>query len=175
MDRIAIRIATAPDDLDRLVAIARETFVESFAAMNTEANMRAYIDEALTAERLAAELADEHSAFYLATLGEEVIGYLKVNTGTAQTESTDANSLEIERIYVRKAFHGHKVGQRLLDKALEIGRERNAEAVWLGVWEKNPRAIRFYEKNGFASFGTHIFQMGDDPQTDILMRRKVQA
>ncbi len=172
---IYVRITQATlADLPRLQSIARETFQESFAAMNSEANIRAYMDEAFSAEKLAAELAEENSTFYLATMDDEVIGYLKINSGNAQTEPMGDSALEIERIYVRKAHHGRQVGQRLLDKAIEVAREMNIEQVWLGVWEENARAIRFYEKNGFTPFGTHVFLMGDDPQTDILMRRKVQ-
>ncbi len=172
---IYVRITQATlADLPRLQSIARETFQESFAAMNSEANIRAYMDEAFSAEKLAAELAEENSTFYLATMDDEVIGYLKINSGNAQTEPMGDSALEIERIYVRKAYHGRQVGQRLLDKAIEVAREMNIEQVWLGVWKENARAIRFYEKNGFTPFGTHVFLMGDDPQTDILMRRKVE-
>jgi ribosomal protein S18 acetylase RimI-like enzyme len=172
---IYVRITQATlADLPRLQSIARETFQESFAAMNSEANIRAYMDEAFSAEKLAAELAEENSTFYLATMDDEVIGYLKINSGNAQTEPMGDSALEIERIYVRKAYHGRQVGQRLLDKAIEVAREMNIEQVWLGVWKENARAIRFYEKNGFTPFGTHVFLMGDDPQTDILMRCKVE-
>jgi len=98
------------------------------------------------------------------------IGYLKVNAAQAQTDLHEEHSLEIERIYVLNAYHGKKVGQLLYDKALEVASHLAKTSVWLGVWEKNPRAIRFYEKNGFEAFGTHGFKMGDDEQNDILMR-----
>ena len=74
------------------------------------------------------------------------------------------------RIYVLSSFHGKKVGQLLYDHALQIAREKNVQFVWLGVWEENPRAIQFYKKNGFIEFDKHIFKLGDDLQTDIMMK-----
>jgi ribosomal protein S18 acetylase RimI-like enzyme len=102
--------------------------------------------------------------------GDEVIGYLKLNFGQSQTELKDRKAVEIERIYVLKTFHGKHVGQQLYDKAIEIARQKAAEYVWLGVWEENPRAIQFYRKNGFVEFDKHIFKVGDDLQTDIMMK-----
>ncbi len=88
-------------------------------------------------------------------------------------EIKDKNYLEIERIYVLKEYHGKKVGQLLYENAIKIAKSKNAEYVWLGVWEKNPRAIRFYEKNGFVAFDKHIFKLGNDKQTDIMMKLKI--
>jgi hypothetical protein len=107
-------------------------------------------------------------------LDGKTIGYLKVNVGESQTEIKDKNTLEIERIYVLKEFHGKKVGQILYDKAIELAKDKNIENVWLGVWEENPRAIRFYEKNGFVAFDKHIFKLGNDEQTDIMMKLKLK-
>jgi diamine N-acetyltransferase len=95
---------------------------------------------------------------------------LKINFGSSQTEQKDKNSLEIERIYVLKEYHGKKVGQVLYDCALKIAKEKQIEFVWLGVWEKNPRAISFYTKNGFEAFDKHVFVLGTDEQTDIMMK-----
>jgi ribosomal protein S18 acetylase RimI-like enzyme len=119
------------------------------------------------------ELNNPFSAFYFAELENDVIGYLKLNFGNAQTELKDNKAVEIERIYVLKEFHGMKVGQMLYEKAIEIARLNNAEYVWLGVWEKNPRAISFYKKNGFTEFDKHIFNMGNEEQTDIMMRKEL--
>ena len=104
---------------------------------------------------------------------DEILGYLKLNFKDAQTEKVEENYFEIERIYVLKAFLGQKIGQILFDKAIEIGREKNLEYVWLGVWEENHRAIKFYEKNGFKIFGKHDFVLGKDVQTDLLMKLKL--
>ena len=95
---------------------------------------------------------------------------MKLNTGQAQTELSDQAGLEIERIYVLKEFHGKKIGQILYDKALQTAIETAAEYIWLGVWEQNARAISFYKKNRFREFGKHIFRLGSDDQTDIMMK-----
>ena len=79
--------------------------------------------------------------------------------------------MEIERIYVLQAFHGTGLGQRLYDKAIEIALQYQLDYVWLGVWEENKRAIRFYEKNGFVTFSRHIFRVGEEEQTDLMMKK----
>ena len=137
--------------------------------------MRNYLEEGFSKEKLTAELKNKDSEFYFATLEDEVIGYLKVNFGESQTELKDSKALEIERIYVSKEFHGKSVGQILYDKAIEIAKQKGSEYVWLGVWEENPRAISFYKKNGFVEFDKHIFRLGDDEQTDIMMKMKLES
>ena len=160
-------------DIALLQLIGRQTFNETFAAGNTEENMHKYLEEDFSEEKLLTELTDKNAEFYFAFLEDEVIGYLKINYGQSQTELKDDKALEIERIYVLKAFHGKQVGQILYDKAISLAQEHNAEYVWLGVWEENPRAINFYKKNGFAEFDKHIFKLGEDEQTDIMMKLKL--
>jgi diamine N-acetyltransferase len=169
MDKTEIKQATI-SDLAQLKAIARQTFYETFVATNTEENLRKYLDESFSADKLSAELIDPHAKFYFAILHNKVIGYLKLNFGPSQTEFQDDNAIEIERLYVLREFHGKKVGQMLYDKSLEIALQKKAESVWLGVWEHNYRAINFYKKNGFVEFNKHFFKLGDDEQTDILMK-----
>ena len=169
MNNITIRKAT-PNDIDRLQKISRQTFFETFSEGNTEENMTRYLDESLSLDRLTAELTDRNSQFYFAEIDSKVIGYLKLNSGQSQTELKDDKALEIERIYVLKGYHGSGVGQLLYEKAIQVARQANADYVWLGVWEENPRAINFYKKNGFVEFDRHIFKLGDDEQTDIMMK-----
>jgi hypothetical protein len=169
MNEILIRKVTLTD-LDKLQQIGKTTFAETFAADNSEVDMQEYLDKGFSMEKLKMELADPNSEFYFAILDGEVNGYLKINFGPTQTEMKDENSLEIERIYVLKEFHGKKVGQKLYEEAMEIAEQKNVDYVWLGVWEKNPRAIRFYEKNGFVEFDKHVFKLGNDEQTDIMMK-----
>ena len=133
--------------------------------------MRKYLNEGFSIEKLTAELKNENSVFYFALSENNIIGYLKINFGVSQTELNDEKALEIERIYVSKEYHGKKVGQVLYDKAIQIANESNVNYVWLGVWEENQRAIRFYEKNGFVEFDKHIFNLGNDEQTDIMMKK----
>lgn len=170
MENIAIRKVSL-DDIAILQQIGRQTFMETFSESNSDENMARYLEEGFSIEKLSQELRSTTSQFYFALLDGEVIGYLKLNTGDSQTELQDDNALEIERIYVLGAYHGKKVGQLLHDKVLEIAHKRRANYVWLGVWEKNPRAIRFYQKNGFVAFDKHIFRLGNDEQTDIMMKK----
>ncbi|WP_333599894.1 GNAT family N-acetyltransferase [Flavobacterium sp.] len=161
-------------EIDQLQKIGRQTFEETFSESNSEENMKNYLEEGFSKEKLTAELNDKNSEFYFATLEAEVIGYLKVNFGESQTELKDSKALEIERIYVSKEFHGKSVGQLLYDKAIDVAKQKDSEYVWLGVWEENPRAINFYKKNGFVEFDKHIFKLGDDEQTDIMMKLKLK-
>lgn len=132
--------------------------------------MTKYLDEYFSVEKLTAEFNNKNSEFYFATFDSNVIGYLKLNFGQAQTELQDEKALEIERIYVIKEFHGKDVGQLLYDKALQIARQKIVEYIWLGVWEENRRAINFYTKNGFVEFDKHIFKLGNEVQTDKMMK-----
>jgi ribosomal protein S18 acetylase RimI-like enzyme len=172
MSKIEIRKVTIKD-LDELQKIGRQTFYETFASGNTEENMSKYLEEGFSVAKLTTELSDKNAEFYFATLDENVIGYLKINFGQSQTELKDDKAIEIERIYVLKEYHGKNVGQLLYDKAINIALQKNANFVWLGVWEQNPRAINFYKKNGFVEFDKHIFKLGDDEQTDIMMKLKL--
>ncbi|MCP9757215.1 GNAT family N-acetyltransferase [Lacihabitans sp. CCS-44] len=157
-------------DLKQLQEIGRQTFSETFSAGNTEENMQNYLEEGFSEEKLSKELNDPNAEFYFATQKNVVIGYLKLNFGASQTELKDESALEIERIYVLKDFHGKSVGQVLYNQAIDIAKQKKANYVWLGVWEENPRAISFYKKNGFVEFDKHIFKLGDDEQTDIMMK-----
>jgi|SRR6185312_1165727 len=169
MEEIDI-IKVTLNDIGQLQKIGRQTFSETFSAGNTEENMKKYLKEEFTVEKLTAELDNPNSDFYFAAFENDVIGYLKLNYGQSQTELKADKAVEIERIYVLKKFHGKKAGQMLYEKAMEVAKQKNADYVWLGVWEKNARAVSFYQKNGFIEFDKHLFKLGDDEQTDIMMK-----
>ena len=158
------------NDLEALQNIGIQTFIETFASVNTKEDIDAYIASGFDSAKLTAEVNNPDSQFYFINIGKKPIGYLKVNFGVAQTELQDTESLEIERIYVLKDFQGRKAGQLLFSKALEIAQKRKLKTVWLGVWEQNHKAIKFYEKNGFTVFDKHSFLLGNDLQTDIMMK-----
>lgn len=158
------------EDIKDLQIIGRHTFAETFSEGNSEEDMKQYLEEKFSVSQLKLELSDENSVFYFALVDENIVGYLKVNSGDSQTEIKDKNALEIERIYVLKNFHGKSVAKYLYNKAIEIAELKDADYVWLGVWEKNARATSFYKKNGFAEFDKHIFKLGNDEQTDIMMK-----
>lgn len=174
MNNIEIKRITR-EDVDQLQTISRQTFSETFSASNIAGNMNQYLDESLSIETLTAELNNPNAEFYFAVLDGNNIGYLKLNFGPSQTELKDDKGLEIERIYVLKAYHGKKVGQWLYEKAIQVAIEKEADYVWLGVWEENLKAIQFYKKNGFVEFDKHIFKLGDDAQRDIMMKLQLKA
>ncbi len=161
-------------DIQALQSISKQTFLEAFAESNSAENMQKYLEEGFEMSKLKTELENPDSEFYFAMFGTKVMGYLKINFGKAQTELKDSKGLEIERIYVLKAYYGQKVGQILYDFALNIAKQMQIDYLWLGVWEKNERAINFYTKNGFVEFDRHIFHLGDDAQTDIMMKMRIR-
>ena len=168
--QITINSATL-QDINILQEIGRTTFLETFAAVNSEQDMKAYLEQSFSIEKLTAELENKDSQIYFVWFADQVIGYLKINLRQAQTEKLDHDALEIERIYVLKEVHGQKVGQLLFQHAIEIAYQMKATYVWLGVWEENHRALAFYQKNGFVTFDKHIFKLGSDEQTDLMMKK----
>lgn len=169
MNEISI-VKVTLKDIDQLQAIGKQTFFDTFSSQNNEDDMQNYLLENFSELKLTNELSNPDSEFYFAILDGNPVGYLKVNLGQSQTEINHENTLEIERIYVLQQFHGKQVGQQLYRKAIELAKENQVDYVWLGVWEENPRAIAFYKKNGFVEFDKHIFKLGDDEQTDIMMK-----
>jgi len=149
------------------------TFTDTYAQFNTKDDMRNYIDTEFSVEKLAADVKVGDSVFYLALDGAKPIGYIKVNYAPTQTDLHDPKSLELERIYVLKEYHGKKAGQFLLDAALDIALKNKLDYLWLGVWDKNLNAQKFYAKNGFTAFGTHTFLLGQDEQLDILLKKEL--
>ena len=158
-------------DLSKLQEIGAETFNETFKDQNSPENMKAYFESAFNIKQLEKELTNPLSQFSFVYFNHEIAGYLKVNTDEAQSESMGAESLEIERIYVKKKFHKHGLGKYMLNKAIEIAIEHHKEKIWLGVWEVNENAIGFYNKMGFVQTGVHSFYMGEDEQRDLIMTK----
>jgi len=162
------------NEIDILQKLSKQTFFESFSWGNTEENMARYLEEGFSVDKLSRELKEENTAFYFVKSANEVIGYMKLNEGRAQTELQKEDSYEIERIYVLSDYQGKGIGRQLLDKAIHLAREKKASYIWLGVWEENKSAIQFYKKNGFIAFDEHYFMVGDDKQTDIMMKLTLQ-
>ncbi|WP_042203221.1 GNAT family N-acetyltransferase [Paenibacillus camerounensis] len=159
------------DDLHLLQALSIETFDETFKDQNSPEVMKAYLDKAFSVEKLEQELACPGSAFFFTMVNGEPAGYLKLNINEAQSDEMGADALEIERIYISSRYHGQGLGKHLINHALVNAARHNKGRVWLGVWENNGPAIGFYEKMGFVRTGTHIFQMGDEAQTDLIMEK----
>lgn len=161
------------DEAGTLAELARRTFVATFASDNDPDDLNSYLDRAFGIEQVSSELRKPHSWFFFAEVEGRPAGYLKINTGDAQTETVEGRTLEIERIYVDPEWQGHGVGKALLEFSMDEAKRRRSDAVWLGVWENNTKAISFYERQGFVPFGKHDFVIGNDVQTDILMRRNL--
>ena len=160
-------------DLASLLDLAQTSFVQAFTEGNKPENVQAYLSQAFTSVQLEKEWRNPASTFLLASLEGRLVGYTKVNLAAAQTDVQDPDSLEVARLYTLEEVWGKGVGQFLLDAALDFAKEKGKTFVWLGVWEHNARAIRFYEKNGFKAFGSHPFPFGDEIQNDWLMRVEV--
>lgn len=173
MSQIEIRKASFTD-LQSIQKIGSQTFTETFAAVNSADNISNYLEESFNTAQLTIEFNNPDSSFYLATLDNKTIGYLKINFRKAQTEILENEAMEIQRIYVLKEFHGKKVGQLFIDEVLNIAKINPVTFIWLGVWEENHRAIGFYTKNGFVVFNKHVFTLGDDNQTDLLMKLEIK-
>lgn len=163
----------ALNDLQELQKISVETFTETFQEHNTPEHLQAYLEKAYHLDQLKQELANPQSQFFFIYIGQEAAGYLKINTGSAQTEESGEDALEIERIYVRTKFHKHGLGKQLLQKAIDLALALEKKNIWLGVWEENENAIGFYKKKGFIQTGAHSFFMGDDEQVDLIMTKNL--
>ncbi|GAK05011.1 negative regulation of sporulation, septation and degradative enzyme [Geomicrobium sp. JCM 19037] len=161
-------------DSRKLQEIAYETFKETFKVQNSPENMKTYLAEAFNIYQVENELSNPLSHFFFVSFNDKVAGYLKVNTGNAQTEEIDDDALEIERIYIINKFQNLGLGKYLFNKALDIAMEQKKKKIWLGVWEKNEDAISFYERLGFVQTGAHSFYMGDEEQNDLIMVKRLQ-
>ncbi len=159
-----------PAQLSQLVHISRKTFTDAFAHLNNPDDMQAFLTDHLTAESLGTEMSNPESEFYFVVEDNQPIAFFKINTGKAQTELKADDGFEIERIYVLKEHQGKKLGHRIMNHCLDMALQRNKAYVWLGVWEHNANAIRFYENNGFVTFDKHTFLLGNDLQTDLMLK-----
>ena len=172
--QITIRQA-GPEDVALLADLAYRTFWDAFAhhPKNAPDDLNHYMRQAFNPEQLATELASENNLFLISETNDAASGYAKLVFGNIEAGISASQPVELERLYAHQEHLGTGVGQRLMDACLDRSREHGCDVIWLGVWEFNPRAQRFYEKNGFRVVGTHVFQLGSDPQTDILMQREL--
>jgi ribosomal protein S18 acetylase RimI-like enzyme len=168
--RLLIRKASA-EDIPLLLSLGRKTFYEAFGDVNTEENMNLFLEQQFQTEVLHREMAEEGAAFFIAFNNETPVAFTKLRTGYEPIEIVGA--LEIERIYVLKEFQDRKIGAVLIQHNLDYARENGFNLIWLGVWEHNTNAIRFYQRWGFQTFGTHAFTLGREIQTDVLMKRPI--
>ncbi len=163
----------ASGDIEKLQQLCILSFRESFQVQNDPDNFEDYLQKSFNIETLRQQLNHPSSVFYTLSAGDQLAAYLKVNKDDAQKESKRASHVEIERIYVLREFHGNGLGAFMITLAMNYALENGRNHLWLGVWEKNPEAIAFYERMGFKTTGKHLFQLGEEAQTDYIMEKSL--
>ena len=166
----------APADAARLAEFAAEAFRDTFGKDNTPADMDRYVAESFGPDRQSAEIADPDAIVLLAELAGEkgppqLAGYAHLAFGETPAAVTGPGLMELKRFYVGRRWHGRGVAQALMEAARGAAAARGAGTLWLGVWERNPRAVAFYAKHGFVRVGEQEFVLGEDRQTDWLLAR----
>ncbi len=169
LDEVVIRPALL-EDAKLLAELGARTFYETFAAMNTPEDMAAYLHGAFSPAKQAQELAEEESFFWIAETEEQAIGYFRLHDTPAPECVRTDHPIELVRLYVCKEWIGTGVGGLLMQTCIQAARKLGGDALWLSVWQKNPRAIAFYKKWGFVKVGKNIFQIGSDLQNDDFMQ-----
>ena len=171
---LSIRLATQEDA--RLIAdISHQTFYETFAAANKPEDMHKFLNEQFTKGRLMLEVGAPENIFLLAFEGREVAGYVKLRDSRHPDSLGNCAAMEIARLYAMTSMIGKGVGKKLMEESIRIALGKGKEVVWLGVWEKNLRAIQFYNRWGFEKFDETDFLLGSDLQRDWLMRKFLKA
>ena len=150
------------------------TFTEAFKAQNNPKDFQAYLAKAFSEAQLLSELENENTSFHFVEKQGEWVGYLKTNVLEAQGELREPEGMELERIYVKPPLQGQGIGLKMISFAESLAIKQGKTYLWLGVWEHNAKAIRFYERHGYKKFDTHSFYMGNDKQTDWLLKKKLK-
>ncbi len=169
---ISVRTCS-PKDIDALVALGIKTFRDTFDEFNSSENMLRYINETFTRKITEHEIKQPGTAFFLAFDGRKAVGYAKVRSSHAPSQLESKSTLEIERLYAHRDYIGKRVGHLLMQTCLAYAKKKGVRTLCLGGWEEDTRAIAFYEKNGFTRFGEHTFMLGNDAQTDWLMKKDI--
>ena len=159
------------EDAGLLAELGARTFSETFAADNTREDMAAYLAASFNPAQQTAELADPASTFFIAEVGGLAAGYAQLHAGEPAEGVEGPQPVELVRLYVSREWLGRGVGEALMRACVDGARRAGHKTIWLGVWERNGRAQAFYRKWDFRAVGEHVFRLGSDPQTDILMER----
>jgi len=167
-----IRYGTTAD-AKMLSELGAKTFYDTFTKDNTPENMQAHLKNSFSPEIQFVELSDPNHIFLVAEDESQPIGYAQLTLDSKEEFLTGVISLEVRRIYASQEYIGKGVGKTLMQAAIHEAERRGCDSIWLGVWEKNPRAIEFYKKWGFKEVGSHIFTVGDDPQRDFIMELSI--
>ncbi|CAN5445917.1 GNAT family N-acetyltransferase [soil metagenome] len=169
---IDIRLAKLVD-IPLLRQVAIETQIDTFGAENKPEHMEAFLNENYSIQKFESEFSEPNSQYYLAWSDDQLAGFMRVRVSDEAESYLGRNTIELQRLYVSKDFHGKKIGFMLMQRTIEYARELKFEWLWLGVWERNFKAQEFYRKIGFERFSQHTFWMGPDPQVDWLLKFKL--
>lgn len=176
MSEITLRRATV-EDAGELTRLSFDSFWDAFAGhpKNAPHDLDDYMRRAFSVERIARELQEPQSIFTIAETDGEMIGYSKLIRDAIEPGISADRPIELSRLYSHQRYFGQGIGKMLMDRCFENARDLDRDVIWLGVWEFNPRAQAFYRKHGFREVGKHVFRLGTDPQTDLLMQRHVET
>lgn len=169
---IEIREATS-HDIPAMRTVAISSYIDTFASSNTQENMDAFLNNVYSLEGLEKEFIEKNSKLFLATEGSEVVGFARLRESDEVLNHLGNNTIELQRLYVLTSAQGKSVGRFLMEKSMAYANQNNYEWIWLGVWEKNYKAQTFYGHWGFEKFSEHTFWMGDDPQIDWLLKKRL--
>lgn len=161
------------DDAEPLAELARRTFVETFGPDNTAEDMAIHVAQAFGADIQLGQIRDARMVTLLAEIGRTMVGFAQVRQGKWPIYVTGDGPVELWRFYVDRPFHGRGIAQTLMQAVEQVARELGGRTLWLGVWERNPRAIAFYTRCGFVDVGEHAFIFGTEEQTDRVMARSL--
>ena len=167
-----IRRATI-DDAASLAALGRRTFLDTFGADNSQDDLAAFLDGAYAESIQREELAASHLTYFLAEAEGAPVGFALLRHDKSPMFLDDPTAIELQRLYVDRAWHGTGLAQSLMAICLEDAVARGASSLFLGVWERNSRALRFYAAQGFDVVGSQVFMLGSDAQTDLVMRKRL--
>lgn len=168
MLEVAIRRAV-PSDVAGLAGLAARTFADTFGADNRPEDLEAHLTTSYGIRQQTDELANPDMVTLVAEHDGDLVAFAQVRRGPAPACVTDESPVELWRFYVDRSWHGRGIAQRLMAASLDAARELGGRTLWLSVWERNPRAIAFYEKTGFRNVGTKDFWVGSDRQTDYVL------
>lgn len=172
MNDLFIRRASI-DDARLIADMSRESFYDTFAADNRSPDMEMFMNGPFSTENLMKQVSEQERIFFIAYTGSQPVGYACLHDEGNNEKIDGLPAIEIARIYAMKSAIGKGVGKALLQQCLQTAVALGKSVVWLGVWEKNQRAISFYRKFGFEKFGEHPFILGTDRQTDWKMKKKL--
>lgn len=170
-----IEIRTASfETLENLLNLAVKIFKETFESVNNPDDFKKYMDEAFTLEQFRIEFHEKGSQFFEVANDDSLIGYARLRENNEVDNYLGKAHIELQRIYVDAAWQGKGIANSLLRTCEDYAQNCGKEWIWLGVWEHNPKAQNFYKKHGYEKFSEHKFMVGNDEQTDWLMKKKLR-